>query len=80
MTLSDYRMIGPLAYMGKDGCESSTCRRMFERGDDGTVIFGPCMGWHCSYCDEPCSSMGHRCDASQTLLAASAKLLDEGAA
>ena len=65
-----YRTIAPLAYMGKKDCESSMCRRMVERQDDGTYRYGPCMGWHCSYCDAPCGSMGHHCDAAKTLIEA----------
>ncbi len=57
-----YTVIGPLAYRGKDGCESAVCARMGAGS-------GPCYGWHCSYCDEPCSSQGHPCDASETYLA-----------
>lgn len=52
--------IGPmLAYQGKDGCESTLCRRMVKRSDDGSFLIGPCLGYHCPICDEPCSMMGH---------------------
>lgn len=66
--MTEFRVVAPLAYMGKKGCESGLCRRMIERLDDGTTTWGPCMGWHCSYCDEPCGPMGHRCDAAMTLI------------
>lgn len=61
-------LLGPVAYAGKEGCEDVRCRRMVERHDDGTFTVGPCMGWHCSYCDQPCSSQGHRCDAAEAIL------------
>jgi hypothetical protein len=58
--MSDYKVIGPLAYRGKEGCQSMICTRFFsELGPDMTT----CYGWHCSYCDEPCGSQGHSCDA-----------------
>lgn len=59
------KLIGPLAYQGKEGCQDGACR--CERDDDGGWR---CIGWHCSYCDEPCSSQGHRCDASEAILGA----------
>ena len=54
---------GPLAYRGKGGCTSMLCTQMLD--DTGTYH---CYGWHCSYCDEPCSYQGHRCDVAETLL------------
>jgi hypothetical protein len=56
------KIIAPLAYGGKPDCQDVRCRRV--PGEPG------CMGWHCSYCDEPCSSQGHGCDAALTLIAA----------
>lgn len=66
----DFKMIGPLAYGGKKDCESVMCRRSGGRGrlDDGTWDFGECVGWHCSYCDEPTSYQGHNCDAAEAIL------------
>lgn len=65
------KVVGPLAYQGKEGCESMVCRVMPQ--DDGTYL---CMGWHCAYCDEPCSSQGHGCDAAETLLGAAQEALE----
>jgi hypothetical protein len=72
--IDKYRMIAPLAYGGKQGCESMTCRRMF--GPDGSMS-PDCIGWHCSYCDEPTGPQGHHCDVGDTLIAASTRLLSE---
>jgi hypothetical protein len=33
-------------------CDSITCTR----------LNGKCIGWHCPYCTEPCSSQGHDCE------------------
>lgn len=64
---SHLKPIGPLAYRGKKGCTSATCTRLnvraFLAGEEEA-----CFGWHCSYCDEPCSSMGHGCDAAKAVL------------
>jgi len=73
-----YRMIGPLAYMGKADCESSMCRRQVFRNDAGEWEFGPCSGWHCSYCDASCGQMGHRCDAANAILGEAARLAAAG--
>jgi len=73
--MDEFTVIGPLAYQGKRGCTSMICTRRFFR-TDGT--FGDCIGWHCSYCDEPCSSQGHRCDVGDTLLAESERLAGLG--
>lgn len=73
--LPGLRIIGPVAYQGKPDCMDPRCTRMIYR-EEPHVRPG-CIGYHCAYCDEPCSSQGHRCDASQTLLEASRKLLDE---
>lgn len=59
MSLGDYELGPLLAVEGKEGCTSSRCRRMVEHHDDGTYTLGPCMGWHCPVCGEPCSMMGH---------------------
>ena len=74
--LGSYRVLGPIAYMGKKGCTDMRCRRYF--GPDG--MSDDCIGYHCSYCDAPCSMMGHRCDVGDTLLAESRRLQDEEAA
>jgi hypothetical protein len=34
-------------------CTNPSCSRVGDR----------CVGYHCAYCGEPCSSMGHDCDA-----------------
>jgi len=69
MSFSDYTIIGPLCYQGKKGCTSVTCTRMHERQPDGSYkMSADCRGWHCSYCDAPCSSQGHRCDVSEAIL------------
>lgn len=67
VALSDYRIIAPLAYQGKADCENVTCTRFY---DHARGSLGRCMGWHCSYCDAPCGSQGHNCDAAKTLIAA----------
>lgn len=61
-----YEVIGPLAYWGKVGCVNVTCTHMVT--PEGIDFTQACMGWHCSYCDAPCSSQGHRCDASEAIL------------
>lgn len=71
--MSRYRLIGPLAYMGKKGCTDMRCRRYF--GPDG--MSDDCIGWHCSYCDAACSSQGHRCDAAVTILGAAERIARE---
>ena len=74
MTIDGYEVIGPLAYQGKEGCESPTCtRRRLGPTDDA----GTCIGWHCSYCDAPCSSQGHRCDAANAILGEAQRIADE---
>lgn len=80
MALSDYKIIGPLAYMGKKGCESVICTHLCIGTDEnGRPIFDEsCRGWHCSYCDEPCSSQGHRCDAANAVLDAARQIMEEG--
>lgn len=77
MNVPGYRLVGPLAYRGKLGCVR--CTRMVARRDDGSFEFGPCMGWHCSYCDQPCSSQGHRCDAAEAVLGDARRILEEQA-
>ena len=53
--------LGPLlAYQGGLGCTNRNCTRLMRRGPDG-MWDGECVGWHCSRCNEPCSSLGHRC-------------------
>jgi hypothetical protein len=71
MSLDDYILVGPVAYQGKPGCKNSRCTRGYRPGYDG------CMGWHCSYCDEPCSSQGHKCDASEAILGESERIAKE---
>ena len=63
-------ILGPLAYQGKAGCVDMTCTRYFTGRNEITG----CIGWHCSYCDKPCSSQGHRCDASQAILGEAKRL------
>ena len=69
-----YRTVGPLAYEGKPGCDDARCRRLFDPGDGP---LGRCIGWHCSYCDEPCGPQGHNCDTAVTLLDAARRLHEE---
>lgn len=69
-----YRIIGPLAYRGKKGCTSATCTRMYRDGNHSE----DCLGWHCSYCDAPCSSQGHRCDAAEAILGAAEREAEAG--
>lgn len=45
-----------MAYQGKKGCRSLTCRRMYLPGSEE---MGECHGWHCAVCDEPSSQYGH---------------------
>jgi hypothetical protein len=65
--LSDYRIIGPLTYRGKEGCRDVTCTRRWD-------ITDRCYGWHCVYCDEACSYQGHNCPASEAILGEAARL------
>lgn len=53
---------GPLAYQGKEGCESVLCTVV--KTDEGWR----CVGWHCAYCDKPCSYQGHGCDVAEAIL------------
>lgn len=62
MSLDDYVIIGPLCYRGKEGCTSGRCTRSYSPEATG------CFGYHCSYCDEPCSSQGHHCPTSEAIL------------
>jgi hypothetical protein len=59
--ISGWTILGPLAYQGKPGCKDPRCTRDSRRTDT-------CIGWHCSYCDEPCSSQGHHCPAGDAIL------------
>lgn len=78
--MNEFQIIGPLAYQGKEGCEDARCtRRGITRNDDGSFDIGECIGWHCSYCDEPCSSQGHRCDAAEAILGEARRIADETA-
>lgn len=61
--IDGWKVLAPLAYMGKEDCEDVRCRRRW--GPDGPIP--GCLGYHCSYCDEPCGPQGHNCDASKTL-------------
>ncbi len=63
--LPGYTLIGPLAYRGKKGCLNATCTHRDLDFDDPEHV---CYGWHCSYCDAPCGSMGHGCDAANAVL------------
>lgn len=65
----DGRRQGPLAYRGKENCESVLCTRRTWTEDGKLRWDTTCFGWHCSYCDEPCSYQGHGCDVADTLLA-----------
>jgi hypothetical protein len=47
-------VIRQLAYRGKEGCTSPLCTRLDLRDTSG-----PCYGWHCARCHEPCSYQGH---------------------
>ncbi len=62
--LPGVRLIGPLAYQGKKGCQDPVCIHFFIDGK----MSEDCYGYHCSYCDAPCSSQGHGCDASEAIL------------
>lgn len=64
MSLEDYKIIGPIAYQGKKDCTDPRCR---GRVENGKRVPG-CMGYHCAYCDAPCSMMGHKCDAADAIL------------
>jgi len=70
--MEGYRLVGPLAYQGKADCQSVICTNMFNK--DGTRT---CRGWHCFYCDEPCSYQGHSCDAANSILGESHQALKE---
>ena len=56
---------GPLAYRGKEGCTDVRCLRMFT-GE--AFDMERCVGWHCSYCDKPCSYQGHGCEVATPIL------------
>lgn len=43
-----------LAYEGRPGCQSLSCRVWVN--PDGTFT---CIGWHCAVCDLPSSQYGH---------------------
>ena len=78
--ISGYTILGPVCYQGKKGCTSVTCTRMHERQPDGSYKMSPdCRGWHCSYCDAPCSSQGHGCDAANAILDAAREIAEESA-
>jgi hypothetical protein len=54
------KLVRSLAYMGKEGCEDVRCARsVVLEPETGRYTFGPCRGWHCSHCHQPCSSQGH---------------------
>lgn len=72
--IAGYTIIAPLCYQGKEGCESVTCTHTGVRQrEDGTWDLGRCIGYHCSYCDQPCGSQGHNCDVAKTLIAAATR-------
>lgn len=73
MSLDDYTIIGPLTYRGKKDCDSVICTRRFIDGK----MEPDCWGWHCVYCDEPCSYQGHKCPASEAILGESARIVKE---
>ena len=73
--LSRYQIIGPVAYIGKADCDYAGCRRQWFSATE----FGPCMGYHCVYCDEPCGPMGHRCDAAEAILGEARRLIENPA-
>lgn len=77
--IGPYKIIGPLCYMGKVGCENPICRHVIVgHTPSGEAIFdAACRGYHCSYCDEPCSSQGHRCDAAQAVLGEARRIAEE---
>lgn len=75
MSLKDYTIIGPLCYRGKPDCMDVRCTRMIS--PDPPHITPGCMGWHCSYCDEPCGSQGHNCDAAKAILGAAEQVARE---
>ena len=65
-------LLAPLCYQGKPDCMDARCRQMIYH-DEPHVRPG-CMGYHCSYCDEPCSMMGHKCSASEAILGEARRL------
>lgn len=67
------RIIGPLTYAGKPGCQSAMCRSWFNP-NGGTW---DCIGWHCAYCDELTSYQGHNCDVAVTMLTEAERLMNE---
>ncbi len=48
-----------VSVQGAEGCQDPRCSR----------IGGQCVGYHCPYCGEPCSMMGHQCEARSRALA-----------
>lgn len=69
MTLDHLQLIGPVTYQGKQGCTDVRCRQ--------SPNYDFCMGWHCVYCDAPCSYQGHRCDAAEAVLCEAQRVVDE---
>lgn len=74
----NYTIIGPLAYQGKEDCTSPVCTRRTWRDEDGKLQWDPnCIGYHCPYCDEPCSSQGHKCEVGEAILRESERIVGE---
>lgn len=70
--LPGYTLVGPLTYRGKVGCTHPMCTRRWIDGE----MSADCMGWHCVYCDAPCSYQGHHCDAADAVLGEASRQLD----
>lgn len=80
---TEFRLIAPLAYQGKIGCQDVRCTRMFHKDPEtGKVSMDltECIGWHCAHCDAPCSSQGHRCEAAKAMIEAAELLQSENEA
>lgn len=60
MNVGDWKLGPMIAYEGKADCTDPRCRRMVS--PDQPHVSAGCLGWHCAFCDQPCSSQGHDCE------------------
>lgn len=55
---------GLIAVQGVDECTSPMCRRVGADYTKTPPDIGRCAGYHCPKCGQPCSMMGHACEAA----------------
>jgi hypothetical protein len=79
MNIPGYKIIGPVAYQGKEGCDNPRCTRAHYPDESGYLVadMSRCVGYHCVYCGEPCGSQGHKCPASEAILGEARRLIEE---